>query len=99
MLNPSTEGLGLYFRNVNERKWLEAERSAVEREHDRFFNLSIDMLAIANFDGYFLRLNPAWEQTLGFTTTELMAQPYLEWIHPDDQAITLCGLYFCLIIF
>ncbi len=86
---PSDEGLGIYFRNINERKWLECERIAAEQERDRFFNLSLDLLAIANFEGYFLRLNPAWEQTLGFTAAELMAQPYLNLVHPDDLAATL----------
>jgi PAS domain S-box-containing protein len=89
---PAPEGLGLYFQNINERKWLEAERIAAAQERDRFFNLSIDMLAVANFDGYFLRLNPAWEQTLGFTSAELMAQPYLEWVHPDDRLATLAAV-------
>jgi PAS domain S-box-containing protein len=31
---PSTEGLGIYFRDINERKWLEGERIAAERERD-----------------------------------------------------------------
>jgi len=86
---PSEIGLGIYFRDINERKRNEAERIQAERERDRFFDLSLDLLAIANFEGYFLRLNPAWEQTLGFTTAELMAQPYLDLVHPDDRATTL----------
>jgi len=31
---PSTAGLGIYFRDINERKWLEAERIAAERERE-----------------------------------------------------------------
>ncbi len=62
--------------------------SQPQLDHDRFFDLSLDLLAIANLEGYFLRVNPAWEETLGFTAAELMAQPYLDLVHPDDQAAT-----------
>jgi PAS domain S-box-containing protein len=86
---PSAEGLGIYFRDINDRKRLEIERIQAEQERDRFFNLSLDMLAIANFEGYFLRLNPAWEQRLGFTSAELMAQPYFGLVHPEDIETTI----------
>jgi PAS domain S-box-containing protein len=86
---PSDVGLGVYFRDINERKQSEAARIQAERERDRFFEISLDLLAIANLDSYFVRLNPAWEQTLGFTTAELMAKPYLDFVHPDDRAATL----------
>lgn len=58
-------------------------------ETDRLFMLSIDMLCIAGFDGYFKKLNPAWGRTLGFTEEELTARPYLDFIHPDDRPATL----------
>jgi len=56
---------------------------------DRFINLSVDMFCIAGFDGFFKSLNPSFERTLGFTTEELLAKPYLEFIHPDDRQATL----------
>ena len=55
----------------------------------RFFDLSLDMLCTAGFDGYFKELNPEWERALGFTLDELRAQPYVDLVHPDDRVSTL----------
>jgi PAS domain S-box-containing protein len=55
---------------------------------NRFLDLSVDLFCVAGFDGYFKNLNPSWENTLGFTTDELKAKPYLEFIHPDDRPAT-----------
>jgi len=67
-------------RDLTESK--RAEQALEER--DRFFDLSRDLICLATFDGYFKTLNAAWERTLGFSREELMARPFLEFIHPED---------------
>jgi PAS domain S-box-containing protein len=56
---------------------------------NRFMDLSVDMFCVAGFDGFFKNLNPSFEKTLGFTTKELMAKPYMEFIHPNDHPATV----------
>ena len=57
--------------------------------HDRFFDLSLDLLCIAHFSGYFLKLSAAWERTLGFTREELQSKRMFDFVHPDDRERTL----------
>ncbi len=64
---------------------------APDPEHDleKFFTLALDMFCIAGVDGYFKHVNPAFERTLGYTPAELMEQPFVELIHPEDRTETL----------
>jgi PAS domain S-box-containing protein len=63
-----------------------AGRGRAETDLNRFFDLSIDLLAIADADGYFKRLSPAVQELLGYTVEEALKIPYMEMIHPDDRA-------------
>lgn len=56
---------------------------------ERFFELSIDMLTFADFTGYFRRLSPSWERTLGWSLEHLTSRPMIEFVHPDDRERTL----------
>ena len=58
------------------------------RELDYFFNMSADLLCIANHEGYFVKLSPGWSELLGYTEEELKSKPYLEFVHPDDRIVT-----------
>src|SRR5437588_12484167 len=46
--------------------------------HQAEIAAGFDMLAVGGFDGFFKRLNPSWERTLGWSEAELLARPYME---------------------
>lgn len=61
---------------------------ALEAESSRHFNLSLDMISIAGFDGRFKSVNPAFERCLGYRPEELVGRPFLDFVHPDDREKT-----------
>jgi PAS domain S-box-containing protein len=60
-----------------------------EIDYRRFFELSLEILATAGFDGYLNVVNPAFEALLGHSAEELTGRPYVDFVHPDDVAATL----------
>ncbi|WP_019025774.1 PAS domain S-box protein [Colwellia piezophila] len=55
---------------------------------DNIFNLTTHMVCIASPEGYFLKISPAFTETLGFSEQELLAQPFVEFVHPDEREST-----------
>ena len=78
MMNTITSQIALYVQ----RKW-------AAEELDRFFRLSLDLFCVATFDGFFVRLNPAWQTVLGYSEDELRKSPFMDFVHPDDRAATV----------
>ena len=62
---------------------------AIEEELNRFFNIALDMLCIADMNGCFKRVSYASEKILGYTPKELEGVRFLDLVHPDDIEPTL----------
>lgn len=78
--------------DISESKRVEEELIKITEELDKFFSVTLEMLCIANTDGYFLRINPAWEEALGWTEEELLSKQFLDFVHPDDINATLAAI-------
>lgn len=78
-----------FARNITKRKQAEEALRAKTEELDLFFSIVLDMLCIADTDGNFHLVNPAWEQTLGYSKVELEGRRFLDFVHPDDLSATM----------
>ncbi len=68
---------------------LEEKVRARTKEVDNFFSIALDLLIIADTNGYFRRLSKQWEKTLGYTLEDMEGKNYLDFVHPDDIGSTM----------
>ncbi len=77
-----------YIKQLRDQKQrlshLKEEESKVQRDLNLIFNNSEELIATVNYDGYITKLNPAWGRKLGWTDEELMTNPWIDFIHPED---------------
>lgn len=78
--------------DITERTRVESLLREKSEELDRYFTSSLDLLCIATTRGQFIRVNPEWENVLGFTMQELEGRVFLDLVHPDDMENTLAAL-------
>lgn len=69
-----------------------SSRKELQAKQNRFFTLSLDMFFILGFDGYLKQVNPMCEKILALSSAELLAQPLLELVHPEDRQSTVAQL-------
>lgn len=84
---PILDATGKVYRVVGIAEDI-TERKLAEQELERIFDLSLDMICISDTKGNFLRVNPAFETTLGYKTEELLKKSYYDLIHINDLART-----------
>jgi PAS domain S-box-containing protein len=83
--NGEVEGIISYGTDITEKK-------KNEEILERFFDINLDLLCIADMKGHFLKVNKEWEYTLGYTKEFLEQSKFLDFVHPDDMGSTLDAL-------
>jgi len=78
-------GIFAAARDITGRKKAESKRE----QYFKFFHASSDLMGIANPNGAFKEVNPAFCNALGYSEAEILARPFIEFVHPDDRQATL----------
>ncbi|NLF92804.1 MAG: response regulator, partial [Oligosphaeraceae bacterium] len=65
------------------------EQVKMEEKLTLYFDTSVDLFCIFDHEGVFLRVNPQWEETLGYPVASLEGRRFAEFLHPDDVAPTM----------
>jgi two-component system, cell cycle sensor histidine kinase and response regulator CckA len=81
-----------FFEGIGAGIGIVLAHKRMEQERDRLFNLSLDMLFIGRFDGFFRQVNPAFTKTLGWTEEEILKRPWISFVHDDDRRSSIEAL-------
>jgi PAS domain S-box-containing protein len=85
-------------------KWAQLEINsqnlslAIQKQHqlfkelELFFDLSQDLMCVANAEGFFEKINPAFLRLLGFQKSDLLGQPFADFVYPEDRDSTKAAL-------
>ncbi len=70
--------------NLLELKKANLDLEKSQKTISNFFRLSLDLLCIADKNGYFININPSFEKILGYSEKTLLERPFIDFVHPDD---------------
>jgi PAS domain S-box-containing protein len=99
--NEAGDVVGWFGTNTDVTRQIEAEKALRSlnqgleyrvaeqtKERDRIWNVSQDLLVVADTNGTLLSVNPAWTATLGWPERDLLGKT-ADWLcHPDDMTRT-----------
>ena len=77
------------LRTLAGRKRTEVALHESEERFRSFFELSADLVCIADIAGRFREINPTFCKVLGYAKEELVSRPFLDFVHPEDREKTL----------
>jgi len=72
------------IRQIIDHRRAEHDNLQKTEEMERFFSLVRDLFCIVDMDGAFIRVNRAWETTLGLQIDDLKGETFLDHVHPED---------------
>ena len=78
---PTYEELGQRVKKLTDEL---LERDQMEKEVERIFNFSMDMIGSGNLEGYFTKINSSFEGMLGYSKKEILEKPFIKFVHDDD---------------
>jgi len=67
-------------------------KTETKSDFELFFNLSTDMLCIADSRGIFLKVNDKWKSVLGYSIENLVKMNFLDFVHTEDYKKTIHAL-------
>lgn len=73
------------IHDITERKQAEFERE----QSFKFFQTSSDIMCIADPNGAFMKINPACSEILGYSESDLISKPFVDFIVHEDKQRTL----------
>jgi PAS domain S-box-containing protein len=66
-----------------------SQRIQLQTKQNRFFTLSVDLLAIADSRGWIKEANPAWQRVLGYSEADLKKIAFAERMSDAERALAM----------